>query len=75
MQKMKENREQYEQLADRAAKLLAAIANVIMKAIPEKLKGMEGNVARLLMCIFNPFIPTRHVDANKQHATRDKIDD
>jgi hypothetical protein len=54
---MKDNRKQYEQLSDRATKLLAAIANEIMKANPEKLKGMEGNVARLLMCVAYPFIP------------------
>jgi hypothetical protein len=51
MQTMKENREEYEQLADRAARLLGAVANAIMKASPEKLKGMEGNTARLLMCV------------------------
>jgi hypothetical protein len=51
MQKMKENREQYGLLADRAAKLLAAIVNVIMKTSPEKLKGMEANVARLVVCV------------------------
>jgi hypothetical protein len=71
---MKDNREQYEQLADRATKLLAAIANEIMKASPEKLKGMEGNVARLLMCVLYPFVGTRQLDAITQHATGDKID-
>jgi hypothetical protein len=70
---MKDNRDQYEQLADRATKLLAAIANEIMKANPEKLKGMEGNVARLVMCVLYSFIPTRQLDAIKQHATGDKI--
>jgi hypothetical protein len=56
---MKENREAYEQLADRAAQLLAAVANTISKASPEKLKGMEGNVERLLRCVLDgiePFI-------------------
>jgi hypothetical protein len=48
---MKDNHEAYEQLADRAARLLAAVANTIMKADAEQLKGMEGNVARLLMCV------------------------
>jgi hypothetical protein len=71
---MKENREQYGQLADRAAKLLAAIVNVIMQTSPEKLKGMEANVARLVMCVLYPFIPTRQLDAIKQHATGDEID-
>jgi hypothetical protein len=70
---MKDNREQYGQLANRAAKLLAAIANEIMKANPEKLKGMEGNVARLLMCVLYPFKLTCQLDAVKQHATGDKI--
>jgi hypothetical protein len=51
---MKENREGYEQLADRATRLLAAIANSITKASPEKLKGMEGNVSRLLLCVVDP---------------------
>jgi hypothetical protein len=71
MQKMKENREQYEQLANRAAKLLAAIANVIMKGSPEKLKGMEGNVARLLMCVLHPFIPTRQLDTQSNSTLRE----
>jgi hypothetical protein len=62
---MKHNREQYEQLTDRATKLLAAIANEIMKASPEKLKGMEGNIARLLRCVLYPFILTRQLDAVK----------
>jgi hypothetical protein len=70
---MKDNREQYEQLLDRAARLLAAVANEIMKANPEKLKGMEGNVARLLMCVLYPFISTRQLDGVEQHATGDKI--
>jgi hypothetical protein len=70
---MKDNREQYEQLSDRAGRLLAAVANEIMKANPEKLKGMEGNVARLLMCVLYTFIPPRQPDAVKQHATGDKI--
>jgi hypothetical protein len=70
---MKDNREQYEQLSDRAARLLAAVANEIMKANPEKLKGMEGNVARLLMCVPSSFITRRQLDTVKQHATGDKI--
>jgi hypothetical protein len=53
MQKMKENHEGYEQLADRAVRLLAAVVNDITKASPEKLRGMEGNVMRLLMCVIN----------------------
>jgi hypothetical protein len=48
MQEMKENREAYEQLVDRAVQLLAAVANTISKASPERLKGMESNVERLL---------------------------
>jgi hypothetical protein len=51
---MKDSREEYAQLADRAARLLAAVANTIMKASPEKLKGMEGNIARLLVCVVHP---------------------
>jgi hypothetical protein len=73
MQKMKENREQYGQLADRAAKLLEAIVNVIMQTSPKKLKGMEAKVARLVMCVLYPFNPTGQLDATKQHATEDKI--
>jgi hypothetical protein len=50
---MKENREAYEDLADRAVRLLAAVADTISKANPEKMKGMEGNVARLLLCVLD----------------------
>jgi hypothetical protein len=50
---VKENREAYEDLADRAVRLLAAVANTISKASPDKLKGMEGNVARLLLCVLH----------------------
>jgi hypothetical protein len=74
LQKMKENREGYEQLVDRAARLLAALANVIMKATPEKLKGMEGNVARLLMCVIVPIIFARCFDPTGQHVERDPVD-
>jgi hypothetical protein len=49
----------YEQLADRAVRLLAAVANTLTKASPEKLKGMEGDVSRLVMCVINSFIHTR----------------
>jgi hypothetical protein len=72
---MKENREEYEQLADRAARLLAALANVIMKATPEKLKGMEGNVARLLMCVIVTIIFARCFDSTGQHVEGDPVDD
>jgi hypothetical protein len=74
MQKMKENREEYEQLADRAAKLLTAVANTIMKATPEKLKGMEGNVGRLLMYVVEPITFTRCADPIDQHAEGDQVD-
>jgi hypothetical protein len=67
MQKMKENREGYEQLADRAVRLLAAVANTITKASPEKLKDMEGNISRLLMCVINPFIQTRRSHAREKY--------
>jgi hypothetical protein len=75
MQKMKENREEYRQLADRAARLLAAVANVIMKASPEKLKGMEGNVTRLVMWVGNPIILARCVEAADQNDEGDQIHD
>jgi hypothetical protein len=54
---MNENREAYEELADRAVRLLAAVANTISKSNPEKLKGMEGNVAGLLLCVLDHIIP------------------
>jgi hypothetical protein len=54
---MKDNREAYEQLAERAAQLLAAVANTTSKASPEKLKGMEGNVERLLRCVLDIIAP------------------
>jgi hypothetical protein len=50
---MKENRDAYEDLADRAVRLLAAVANAVSKANQEKLRGMEGNVARLLLCVLD----------------------
>jgi hypothetical protein len=74
MQKMKENREGYERLVDRAVRLLAAVANTITKANPEKMKGMEGNVLRLLMCVMNAFDPTRRPDAPVKHASEDPVD-
>jgi hypothetical protein len=55
---MKENREGYEQIADRAVRLLAAVADTLTKASPEKLKGLEGNVARLVMCVIKSCIHT-----------------
>jgi hypothetical protein len=73
MQKMKENREGYERLADRAVRLLAAVANTITKASPEKMKGMEGNVLRLLMCVMNAFDLTRRPDAPVKHASEDPV--
>jgi hypothetical protein len=50
---MKEKHEAYEELADRAVRLLAAVAKATSKTDPEKLKGMEGNVARLIQCVFD----------------------
>jgi hypothetical protein len=73
MQQMKDNQEEYEQLADRAAKLLVAVANTIMKATPEKLKGMEGNIGRLLMCVFDRSAFTRCADQTDQHAEGDQV--
>jgi hypothetical protein len=54
---MKENREAYEELADRAVRLLAAVANTISMSNPGKLKGMEGNVAGLLLYVQDHIIP------------------
>jgi hypothetical protein len=71
---MKENREGYERLADRAVRLLAAVANTVTKASPEKMKGMEGNLLRLLMCVTNPINPTRRPNAPVKHASEDPVD-
>jgi hypothetical protein len=71
-QKMKDNHEGYEQLADRAARLLAAVANTLMKANSEKLKGMEGNVARLLMYVFIPWHHAHRSNASEQHPSGDQ---
>jgi hypothetical protein len=71
MQKMKDNHEGYEQLAGRAARLLAAVANTIMKANSEKLKGMEGNVARLLMCVVIVRHYAHRSNASEQHPSGD----
>jgi hypothetical protein len=46
---MKENREGYEQLADRTARLLAAVASAITKADPQQLSGLEKNIARWVL--------------------------
>jgi hypothetical protein len=46
---MKDNREGYEQLADRTARLLAAVASTITKADPEKLKSLDQHIARLVL--------------------------
>jgi hypothetical protein len=72
---MNENREEYEQLADRAARLLAAVANAIMKASPEKLKGMEGNTARLLMCVVHSITSRVYVEAVNQNDEGDQVID
>jgi hypothetical protein len=48
---MKEKHEAYEELAERAVQLLAAVANTISDANTEKLKGMEAHVARLILCV------------------------
>jgi hypothetical protein len=68
---MKENREAYEQLADRAVQLLAAVANTISKASPEKLKGMEGYMERLLRCVLDVIVLIPPPDATEQHAPGD----
>jgi hypothetical protein len=49
----------YEQLADRAVRLLAAVANTMLKANPEKLKGIEGNLSRLVMYVIHCVSATR----------------
>jgi hypothetical protein len=72
---MKENREAYGQLAERAARLLAAVAGAISKNNhdQEKLKGMEGNVARLLLCVLALFVTARTSDAPEQDAPGDQV--
>jgi hypothetical protein len=70
---MKDNREAYEQLAERAVHLLAAVANTISKASPEKLKGMEGNMERLLRCVL-VIAPIPSPDVTEQHAPGDRVD-
>jgi hypothetical protein len=74
-QKMKENHKAYETLADRAVQLLATVANTIMKADPDKLRGMEGNVAQLLLCVLDVITPTHPSDRNEQHAQGDRFGD
>jgi hypothetical protein len=49
-QKMKESCKAYEEIADRAVRLLAPVANAISKANSEKLTGMERNV---LFCVLD----------------------
>jgi hypothetical protein len=74
-QKMKENREAYETLAERAVQLLATVANALMKAGPDKLRGMEDNVVRLRLCV-RDIIALNHLsDHNEQHARGDSDSD
>jgi hypothetical protein len=47
---MKESCKAYEEIADRAVRLLAPVANAISKANSEKLTGMEKNV---LFCVLD----------------------
>jgi hypothetical protein len=54
--------------------LLAAVANTLMKANPEKLKGMEGNVARLLLCVVVFMTPTCRPHAPGKHPPGDQVD-
>jgi hypothetical protein len=70
---MKENRESYEQLADRAVSMLAAIANAIAKANPEKLKSMEASIAQLILCVIYHSTPMISPDAIKQHTPGNQI--
>jgi hypothetical protein len=74
-QKMKENRKAYETLAGRAVQLLATVANTIMKAGPDKRRGMEGNVAQLILCVLNVITPTHPSDHEEQHAQGDRGSD
>jgi hypothetical protein len=67
-QKMKENREAYETIAGRAVQLLATVANTLMKAGPDKLRGMEANVARLRLCVRDVITVTHLSDHNEQHT-------
>jgi hypothetical protein len=68
---MKQNREAYEDLADRAVRLLAAVADTVSKTNLEKLKGIEGNLVRLLLCVLDRIIhPTVAPDVVGQHTPR-----
>jgi hypothetical protein len=67
-QKMKENHEAWETLAERAVQLLATVANTLMKAGPDKLRGMEANVARLRLCVRDVITLTHPSHHDEQHA-------
>jgi hypothetical protein len=54
LQRIKENREGYEQLAGRTTRLLEAVASTITKADPENLKGLDEYMARLVLWVLNP---------------------
>jgi hypothetical protein len=71
---MKENREGYEQVADRTARLLAAVASAVTKANPQQLKGLEEHVMSLVSWVLNPCTTLSWSDDINQHATRDKVD-
>jgi hypothetical protein len=70
---MKENRQAYEQLADRATLILTAITNEISEADTEKIKAMEENLSRLLRYVrkLNNF--ARPPDTMRKHAPWDQF--
>jgi hypothetical protein len=65
---MKENREMYEQLADRTVQLLAAVAHAISQAGPEKFMEMKDNVQQLLMCVIDNVTSIPSPDGAEQRA-------
>jgi hypothetical protein len=71
---MKETREAYKTLADRAVQLLAAVANTTSKASPEKLIGMESNVQRLIEWVTDGVAHIHPPDAIEQHASENRVD-
>jgi hypothetical protein len=70
---MKENRQAYEQLADRATLILTAVTNEISEADTETIKAMEENLSCLLRYVRNLNNFARSPDTIRKHAPGDQF--
>jgi hypothetical protein len=72
---MKENREAWETLAERAVQLLVIVANTLLKTGPDNRRGMKANVARLRLCVRDVITLTHPSHHNEQHTRGDSVGD